>query len=37
MENPRASRRKEILKIGAEINTKETKETTKPKAGSLKG
>ena len=37
MENPRASRRKEILKIGAEINAKETKETTKPKAGSLKG
>ena len=27
MENPRASRRKEILKIREEINTKETKET----------
>ena len=27
MENPRVSRRKEILKIRAEINTKETKET----------
>ena len=27
MENPRVSRRKEILKIGAEINAKETKET----------
>ena len=27
MENPRISRRKEILKIGAEINAKETKET----------
>ena len=27
MENPRASRRKEILKIRAEINAKETKET----------
>ena len=26
--NPRVSRRKEILKIRAEINTKETKETT---------
>ena len=25
--NPRVSRRKEILKIGAEINAKETKET----------
>ena len=41
MENPRVSRRKEILKIRAEINAKETKETiaksTKPKAGSLKG
>ena len=39
--NPRVSRRKEILKIRAEINAKETKETikksTKPKAGSLKG
>ena len=28
MENPRVSRRKEILKIRAEINAKETKETT---------
>ena len=27
MENPRVSRRKEILKIREEINTKETKET----------
>ena len=27
MKNPRVSRRKEILKIRAEINTKETKET----------
>ena len=27
MKNPRVSRRKEILKIGAEINPKETKET----------
>ena len=39
--HPKVSRRKEILKIRAEINTKETKETiaksTKPKAGSLKG
>ena len=41
MKNPRVSRRKEILKIRAEINVKETKETVakinKPKAGSLKG
>ena len=41
MKNPRVSIRKEILKIRAEINAKETKETiakiTKPKAGSLKG
>ena len=41
IKNPRVSRRKEILKIRAEINAKETKETikksTKPKAGSLKG
>ena len=40
MENPRVSRRKEILKIKAEINAKETKETieksTKPKAGFLR-
>ena len=28
MKNPRASRRKEIIKIRAEINEKETKETT---------
>ena len=28
MKNPRVSRRKEILKIRAEINDKETKETT---------
>ena len=27
LENPRVSRRKEILKIRAEINSKETKET----------
>ena len=27
MKNPRVSRRKEIIKIGAEINAKETKET----------
>ena len=27
MENPRVSRRKEIIKIRAEINEKETKET----------
>ena len=41
MKNPRVNRRKEILKIRAEINAKETKETiakiSKPKAGSLKG
>ena len=41
MENPRVSRRKEILKIRAEINAKETKETiakiNKAKPGSLKG
>ena len=40
MKNPRFTRRKEILKIRAEINVKETKETiaksTKPKAGSLR-
>ena len=28
MKNPRASRRKEIIKIRAEINEKETKDTT---------
>ena len=41
MKNPRISRRKEILKIRAEINAKETKETiakiNKAKTGSLKG
>ena len=41
IKNPRVSKRKEVLKIRAEINAKETKETiaksTKPKAGSLKG
>ena len=41
MKNPRVSRKKEILKIRAEINAKETKETiersTMPKAGSSKG
>ena len=40
MKNPRVSRRKEIIKIRAEINEKETKETiakiNKPKAGSLR-
>ena len=40
MKIPKVSRRKEILKIRAEINAKETKETvaksTKPKAGSLR-
>ena len=40
MKNPRVSRRKGILKIRAEINAKETKETiatsTKLKAGFLK-
>ena len=29
MKNPRASRRKEIIKLRAEINAKETKETSK--------
>ena len=41
MKNPRVSRRKEIVKIRAQINAKDTKETiakiNKPKAGSLKG
>ena len=41
MKNPRVSRRKQIFKIRAEINAKETKETiaktNKPKVGSLKG
>ena len=41
LENPRVSRREEILKIRAEINAKETKEIiakiNKGKAGSLKG
>ena len=40
MKNPRVSRRKEIIKIRAEINAKETKETiakiNKAKAGSLR-
>ena len=40
MKNPRVSRRKEIIKIRAEINEKEIKETVakinKPKAGSLR-
>ena len=40
MKYPRVSRRKEILKLRAEIHVKETKETiaklTKPKAGSLR-
>ena len=40
MKNPRVIRRKEILKIRAEINEKEIKETiakiNKPKAGSLR-
>ena len=40
MKNPKVIRRKEILKIRAEINEKETKETiakiNKPKAGSLR-
>ena len=41
MKGPRVSRRKEIIKIRAEINEKETKETlakksTKLKAGSLR-
>ena len=40
MKNPRVSRRKEIIKIRAEINEKETKETIakikKLKAGSLR-
>ena len=41
--NPKFSRRKEILKIRAEINAKETKQKrpqqkpTKPKSGSLRG
>ena len=41
IKNPRVSRRKEILKIRAEINAKETKETiakiNKAKHGSLRG
>ena len=41
MKNLRVSRRREILKIRAEINAKEKKETiekiNKAKAGSLKG
>ena len=38
MKNPRVSRRKEILKIRAEINAKETKETiTKINKATRKG
>jgi len=42
MKNPRVSRRKEILKIRAEINAKKNQKrpeqkSTKPKAGSLRG
>ena len=41
MKNPRVCRRKEVVKIRAQINAKETKETiakiNKAKAGSLKG
>ena len=41
MKNPRVSRRKEIIKIWAEKNAKETKETiakiNKAKADSLRG
>ena len=41
MKNPRVGRSKEILKIRAEINAKETKEMIakikKAKAGSLRG
>ena len=43
MKNPRVSRRKEILKIRAEINANKTKQnrpqqkSSKPKAGSLRG
>ena len=41
MKHPSVSRRKEILKIRAEINVKKQKrpeqKSTKPKAGSLKG
>ena len=41
MKNPRVSRRRETLKIRAEINAKERKETiakiNKVKSGSLKG
>ena len=40
MKNPRVSRKKEILKIRAEINAKEQKrpqqKSAKPKAGSLR-
>ena len=35
MENPRVSRRKEILKIRADINAKETKETIANKSQQL--
>ena len=36
MKNPRFSRRKELLKIRAEINAKETKETIGKKSTNLK-
>ena len=36
MKNPRVSRRKELLKIRAEINAKETKETIGKKSTNLK-
>ena len=40
VKNPKVSRRKDIIKIRAEINEKEIKETiakiNKPKAGSLR-
>ena len=36
MKNPRVSRRKEIIKISAEINAKETKETIE-KINKIKG
>ena len=36
MKHPRVSRRKEIIKIRAEINEKETKETIEKKSANLK-
>ena len=36
MKNPRVSRRKEMIKIRAEINEKETKETIAKKSTKLK-